>query len=451
MVIADVGTYLRIGAVSINKKKIKLIRSQGNNVLVDVSSREKEFHAGNVIAIDYREVTDPQVFGSVGELEAFVLSSSQLNQLTLVERNIDIVESGGALSVQSQSNGVAFAAPTRVMLTLNNVMLIRQTGILSSISFYYLAGTLPTQFYIEIWRKDGNTWDRISKSGNLFSQIVAGQVNTIAIETPVMAGDYMAFEGLGGGNSFGYVSGYAAGSFRYQSGAVVTEFDYDWTTATTIAVAMPIKYYQRAPLLVGIGDSIMAGHPGNYSGLESSFVNLQSNSITGQLEIIDPLLIAQNCGIGSQATTAIAARFATHVTALKPKIALINGGVNDIAGGITKAVFMANYTAMLNACVAASIIPVVCKITPWTAGTNLQMQTRDDWMTSLQALVATYTGAVWVDFDSAIGQFRAGGDAGNLWNLQTAFNADGIHLTLSGYAAMAAVIDTAIKAKYRFT
>jgi hypothetical protein len=80
MVIADAGTWLRIGAVSINKRKIKLIRSQGNNVLIDVSGREKEFHAGNVIAIDYRDVTDPQVFGSAGELEAWVLEATLLNQ-----------------------------------------------------------------------------------------------------------------------------------------------------------------------------------------------------------------------------------------------------------------------------------------------------------------------------------------------------------------------------------
>ncbi|KAF0203149.1 MAG: hypothetical protein FD170_1421 [Bacteroidetes bacterium] len=73
MVIANAGAYLRIGGVSINKRKIKLIRSQGNNVLINVNGREKEHHPGNVIAIDYREVTEPQVFSSVGELEEWVL------------------------------------------------------------------------------------------------------------------------------------------------------------------------------------------------------------------------------------------------------------------------------------------------------------------------------------------------------------------------------------------
>jgi hypothetical protein len=81
MVIADAGTYLRIGGASINKKKIKLIRSQGNNVLIDVSGREKEFHAGNVIAIDYRDVTSPQVFGNVEELEDWILLATLLNQI----------------------------------------------------------------------------------------------------------------------------------------------------------------------------------------------------------------------------------------------------------------------------------------------------------------------------------------------------------------------------------
>ena len=104
---------------------------------------------------------------------------------------------------------------------------------------------------------------------------------------------------------------------------------------------------------------------------------------------------------------------------------------------------------MLNACAANNIIPVICKILPWTNGDNAEMQTRDDWMTDLQALVATYAGSVWVDFDTDMGQFRVGGDAGNLWDLKAIYNADGVHPNLAGYVKMAEVINTAILATYQ--
>jgi lysophospholipase L1-like esterase len=164
---------------------------------------------------------------------------------------------------------------------------------------------------------------------------------------------------------------------------------------------------------------------------------------------LDALYTYQNMGIGSQTSTMVAARFTADVVNLKPKIALIQGAVNDISGGlITEATFLSNYTTMLDACVTASIVPVICKMIPWTNGTNANMQTCDTWMASLQALVATYSSAVWVDFTTELGQFRVGGDVGNLWDLKAAYAADGVHPNLAGYTKMAELIDNAIKAKY---
>ena len=79
------------------------------------------------------------------------------------------------------------------------------------------------------------------------------------------------------------------------------------------------------------------------------------------------------------------------------------------------------------------------------------MQTRDEWMADLYALVnsETYNGAVWVDFDTDMGKNRASGDAGNLWDLKTTpdYDNDGVHPTALGYAKMAEVINAAIVAK----
>ncbi len=79
MVLEDAGDYMRIGKVSVNKRKIKQIRSQGNNVIVDASGPQQGFFPGNMFAIDYRDVTAPQTFATVEELEAWVIQGSNVN------------------------------------------------------------------------------------------------------------------------------------------------------------------------------------------------------------------------------------------------------------------------------------------------------------------------------------------------------------------------------------
>jgi hypothetical protein len=104
---------------------------------------------------------------------------------------------------------------------------------------------------------------------------------------------------------------------------------------------------------------------------------------------------------------------------------------------------------MLNAGIANDIVPVVCKIFPWTEGPTEQLQLRDSIAVDVRSLLtASYPSAVWVDVDSAIGQFRVGGDAGNLWDIKTIYNGDGVHLNAAGYLKVAEVIDTAISARY---
>jgi len=99
---------------------------------------------------------------------------------------------------------------------------------------------------------------------------------------------------------------------------------------------------------------------------------------------------------------------------------------------------------MLDAAQAAGITTVVLKILPWTNGTNSQMQTRDDWNASLAALAAGYSNAVLVDASSYVGQYRASGSGGNLWDIQTAYNQDGVHFNQTGHGQIALAIAEAI-------
>jgi hypothetical protein len=77
------------------------------------------------------------------------------------------------------------------------------------------------------------------------------------------------------------------------------------------------------------------------------------------------------------------------------------------------------------------------------------MQERDRWNAALAALAATYTGAILVDASSRVGQFRAGGDAGNLWDIKPAYVAadgQGVHFTATGHEQIAMAIHDAIDA-----
>jgi lysophospholipase L1-like esterase len=354
-----------------------------------------------------------------------------------LQRNADEVEASGYPAINTGADNLSFTSP-RYFFDKNNALRIRQNGVITKISFYLVKGATNIM-YFQIWRKDGATYDLVVQE-DISASLVNG-VNTITLATTfnVIEGDFVA---IGGTSTSGFTAtgGYLAGSLRYTTAETPTTTDYDWDSKPSLAFVLPIKTYQQAPLMVGIGDSIMAGHTAHYSYVESSFTSSIANQILYQLNQLNSNFVYQNMGIGSQTTTDIVARFTADVVNLKPRVAIIQGGVNDIAGAVAKATFIANYTTMLDACAANSIIPVVCKIIPWSAGTNVQMQTRDDWMTDLQALVATYTDSVWCDFDSAIGEFRAGGDAGNLWDIKAEYNADNVHLNQDGYTAMAEVI-----------
>ena len=62
----------------------------------------------------------------------------------------------------------------------------------------------------------------------------------------------------------------------------------------------------------------------------------------------------QNMGIGSEGTPSIVARFTNDVINLHPTVAVLEGGVNDIAADGSKSTFLSNWTTMLAAAQARS-------------------------------------------------------------------------------------------------
>ncbi|MFZ3015400.1 MAG: GDSL-type esterase/lipase family protein, partial [Minisyncoccia bacterium] len=336
---------------------------------------------------------------------------------------------------------------TQEFITIGQKYRIRQTGTISRIRIYTASTTHLTGFYFKVWRKDGTTYDLVGTSENIVSNLTSGNYTTVDLSSPisgVQEGDYYGYRIESTLSSF-YAKTSVTGVTSYYITGTVSSTDYDWEStppnSKLAGAVLPIELYMNAPQFAFIGDSIIAGHPSHYSFLESTVTTNIASTIEKQFGDLTSYTY-QNMGIGSQKTASISARFTNDIINLHPRVAVLEGGVNDIAGGVTKSTFIANWASMLDRAQASDSITniLVIKILPWSNGTTAQMQTRDDWNTSLATLAAGYSKAIVVDASSYVGEFRAGGDADNLWDIQAAYNADGVHFNLSGHAQIAQAI-----------
>ncbi|MFA6296820.1 MAG: chitobiase/beta-hexosaminidase C-terminal domain-containing protein [Patescibacteria group bacterium] len=364
--------------------------------------------------------------------------------------NSNIVEAGGydAILTVGGNSGVDGSLHTSgYRLLNNNRSRIRQNGVIDHLSIHVNNVTNITNYYIQIWRKNGATFDRIYQEDVLaqLTGLPATKNITPSTTWTVQEGDYIAcgivISGAGS-NQWNVLIGQAANSAYFAYDATPSATNYNWSAQSPYTSILPVKVYMQAPQIVYIGDSIVAGHPANYSFIENSTTYSLSSSISYQFSLLHSATY-QNMGIGSQTSTQIAARFTNDVVNLHPRMAIIEASANDDTSAEgAEAIFLANWTSMLDACVTNNIIPVVLLSTPFTARSNANWQIRSDWETHLVNLIATsYSSAIVVDSKPHIGQFRVGGDAGNYWDIQAIYDSgDGVHENVAGYTEIAQTI-----------
>jgi len=290
------------------------------------------------------------------------------NLKQIVSRNTDIVLSATRTALAANSGwGGSSSVPTRAYLNYTHQDRIRQNGVLKSIYFYCGGKANYTSIMFQVWRHDGVNYDKVGEA-ELLPSIVAGynDVDISASNINALEGDIYGiyYAGLSGGAVNGFCSGSASGGVIFYFDETPSDENYPWTSKNQYNnEPLPIQVRMDAPMIVGIGDSIIAGHPAHYSFIEPTNTTSVMNQILAQLHLIDNKFVYQNMGIGSQFTTQIAARFADDVVALKPKFALIEGGVNDIFGGsVTKATFLANAASNLDACMAVKVRKIFISI-----------------------------------------------------------------------------------------
>lgn len=344
------------------------------------------------------------------------------------------------------------AAGDRDFITLNQRYRVRQNGTVIGASFYSGNIANTTNFTIKIWRKNGTLYDLVGESENLISGLSSLSIVNLTFASPIknvqegdFVGYYVAASGLG---HQVYADLSEPDNSTYFAGGVSSPMPNtgaNWTAMTTVSAATVIKLSMQAPQAVFIGDSIIAGHTAHYSFLETtsttdieSTIEYQFGQLTG--------LTYQNMGKGSETTTQIATRFNNDVLSLNPQVVIIEGGVNDIAGAASQETFISSYTSMFAAAQADDDVQIVLaiKILPWTDGSNTEMQTRDDFNEALVELAKDYSKVRIVDADSYVGQYRSGGDIGNLWDIQTAYDVDGVHFNQAGHTAIAQALSRAL-------
>lgn len=276
-------------------------------------------------------------------------------------------------------------AGDREFIQIGHKYRIRQNGVVTTIKIYSsgnltLANT--TDFHFCVWRRNiDGTYNRVANSGNLIGLITAGAgTKTITLPTPitVQEGDFYGY-GLSCADVVDWMSAKTgvSGASTYYTGDVITETNYPWATKTLGAnIAIAIEVYMTAPQMVIIGDSIAAGHPDHFSFAEETDTTDIDGQIAYWVSSVFGGVTYQNMGIGGENTSQILARFISDVVNLKPKLAIIVGGVNDLHNsGATSGQYIINMRTMLDHCRSNNIIPVIIKTTPWTGASISQNTT----------------------------------------------------------------------------
>jgi lysophospholipase L1-like esterase len=149
-----------------------------------------------------------------------------------------------------------------------------------------------------------------------------------------------------------------------------------------------------------------------------------------------------NRGIKGQTTPQMLVRFRQDVIALKPKVVVIQAGMNDIAsltGPITQGMFAENIMSIVELAKANNIRVVLASLTPicdcYTKQSTLRPQGKIIGMNGWLKEYAAQSGSVYLNYYSAMAEGR---------NLKKELTGDGLLPNDTGYAVMAPLAEQAI-------
>lgn len=297
-------------------------------------------------------------------------------------------------------------------------------------------------FKLVVFRWDGAKYTRVAESEGLTtSSGVATFSFDLATPLSVLAGDAIGIYLADGEQriacqaSTGDTIIYGAGSQTASTGLTTTLADF----------VLCLECLAPIPNLAITGDSIVEGHnQGTYHGYLHDGVTLG-----GSLSAEPGYAIKQikgnswtyaNCARGSQTFAWIRSTGVPEAINSGARKIWIHCGVNDVSQARTWAQVEADLDA-IRLLVPQSTGLYLTEILPWTAGTDAQAGTIRTWNANL-ATWCTANNATLILCHDVMGQTRA--STGELDDLLTSYNHDGVHLTTSGVSAFAAIVAAAI-------
>lgn len=346
----------------------------------------------------------------------------------------------GGLEAAKWDNATASGAISITMLMGTAGM--RHATTIKSIKLHVNTRTGAT-WKFKLFRWDGSTYNMVGSH----SFVPAGTgAQTITI--PDMAaelGDFPAIWHPATEKATLSNTNYNGGT-NYAIGEITTSDVFAGITAPMLEM----EVYGTRPYLAITGDSIIEGNT-KYNSFLTGYVTT-SNRFPGevaagdieyetgyQLRQIKSNLRAANCAKAGKTFTWVLSTGIPSAIAANPYKILIHCGINDLNTGRTWAQVESDLDAIK--ALTGSIKLYIDELLPWTNGSDAGVAIVRTWNANLAAWCVT-NNATLVHTHDGMGQIRA--STGELDDLVTAYNLDGVHITKTGTAALAALIAPSI-------
>lgn len=338
---------------------------------------------------------------------------------------------------------------TRTFFNKSSSLKVGVTGKLRSFSIYYSHSANTTSYKLQIWRLATGTYTLIHNVEILALLGTASALITESLVTPleVQQGDFIALCITNTSTDTVLRSkGVASTSASYEDSEKAT--GWDWSSSANAAI-FSIQLFVDAPILACIGDSIMTG-ANTFAGSISNQTGTDTieNQIEHQLYTLNNAFTFINLGFTGNTLSDIYDDMSYAINS-RPKFILMNGGINDIiiSGETDNDVLLVDFNLIVDYLNDSGLHVIYMSLMPANGATNTQAAQIDALNALLETSMSTRDG-IFVDLVPTVGLFRAGGDVGNLWDIQAAYTSDGTHLTVAGATAVAAKIYSDFSATY---
>ncbi len=382
--------------------------------------------------------SDPAIF-------SFKITSKAINTAWWLMPLIVDTQFAGIVSTSFADNGELNGGgyPGDGLTIISGVIPERvlQDGYVRQLKAYVRAtGALSKGFRFKVFRPNGVNYDFVGESEKIIPIAAGTQTYNLIIPIPCRPGDILGIwieaDDVPKVSITATTKGATADSIRYAVGDIVTTNAF----ASTIAnLSISIEGLGVSPALVVTGDSIACGH----SYWETFYDNGPAGTLASEpwyllRQKYDPLLEYQNHAKDSQTFAWVASTGIVSAIASGPARILIHCGVNDVAAGRSWSAVDTDLDT-IRGLVPTTIALYIDEILPWTAGTDGNAATIRTWNANLAVWCAANNATLVLCHD-AMGKVRAG--TGQLDDLVTAYDLDGVHLTTAGNAALATIIRT---------